>query len=237
MVDGDAGSLVQFGADVRREHSRAWHLEQLRPFLENPDAQGPAVVARYHGPVFRESEQKLWLARGLSYGILEVLPGLIGREWVTFPGHVHRGPRRTSLPSVAEVMHGYGGVYLQGVGPRYRESSIVWLHPGDRIILPPGFGHAWINAGTDPFILAEVHASRTEYDFVEVARHRGMGFYFGPDGWRQNLHYRELEMVREVSAGAMAAPETPGRDLYQAALKYPDRFKLLDPFQVPSRVR
>lgn len=229
-IGGGVESLLRFGSDVRYDRPRVWHLDQIRPFLENPDAQGPDLIARYYGSVYRESEQARWKSRGLAYGLIELFPGTVANEWVTFPGHVHRGPGRVFLPSVAEVLHGTGGVYLQGVGSRFRESTVIWLEPGDRIVLPPAFVHALINRGSEPFILAEVHSARTDGDFTEVARHRGMGFYFGPEGYRANPHYRDLEMVREVSAASMGAIKTPGRDLYQAVLHNADRFRILDPF-------
>ena len=225
------GRLLNFGPDVVHGSVRQWHLEQIRPFLEDPDATGPSVVARYYPRVSREKDLARWRSRHVEYGILELMPGMLGAEWITFPGHIHRGPARELFPAVFEVIHGDGALYLQRSGPfdRNLNASIVWLSVGDRVLLPPGYVHTLVNRGAQPLIVAEVHSEATRADFTDVARHRGAGYYFGPDGIRKNRHYRSSTPAREIAKASMAPPAVPGRDLYHAVLGNPERFRFLHP--------
>lgn len=226
------GTLLNFGADVVHQRERQWHLDQIRPFLEHPDAVGPALVARYYPQVSRAKDAIRWQSLHLEYGVLELLPGLAGAEWLTFPGHIHRGPGRELFPSVLEVLHGRGGLYLQRSGPLDRnvEASIIWLSSHDRVLLPPGYVHSIINCGDEPLVAAEVHSEATRADFSDAAHHRGVGYYFGPGGVRPNRHYRTFTTVREISAASMAPPAVDSRDLYHAVLTSPERFRFLHPY-------
>lgn len=230
VTTGQLGPSLHFGADVVHGNIQDWHLEQIRPFLENPDSLGPLLAARYYGTVSRQRDHALWQYYRLEYGILEISPGTLSSEWMTFPGHRHKGPGRTPLAAVMEVVHGEGGLYLQPAGSHRREATIVWLCTGHRVFLPPGHAHAIINRGRSSLIVAEVHSSLTEADFTEAAQHRGMAHYFGPTGARPNPHYRDMVSLRETTIDRMAAPDTSGEDLYQAVTHHVDRFRFLHPF-------
>lgn len=229
---GMTGTTVKFGPDVTHALERRWHLDQVRPFVENPDCEGPAIVARYYGDVVRSDERRLWDQLGLTYGILELMPGMLGHEWVSFPGHIHRGPRRTPFPAILENLHGDGGILLQKAGSfdRIHEASILWLKPGERILLPPGFGHVLINRGDEPLVVAEAHSRDTQWEFEEMARHRGAAYYVGPAGARPNPHYRSHPGLRMLDASVMAPNAPGGPDLYFAILHSPDRYHFLHPY-------
>ena len=66
-------------------------------------------------------------------------------------------------------------------------------------------------------------------DFDEMARHRGAGYYLGPQGARPNPHYRAHPPLRELRAALMAAPGAGPQDLYQAVMAAPDRYRFLHP--------
>lgn len=229
---GEDGTVVQFGPDVLHGPERRWHLDQVRPFLENPDSTGPVLVARHFPRVWRSVDRSRWQSLHLEYGILELMAGMLGREWALFPLHLHRGPRRTPFSAVIEVISGQGGVFMQRVGSfdRVQEASVVWVRQGDRLLLPPGQGHTVMNVGSEPLVVAEVHSSDTVVEFDEWARHRGAVYYFGPQGARQNPHYRAVPALKEIQAELLAPPNPDGHDLYQGILARPERFHFLHPY-------
>lgn len=220
---------MQFGPDVIYTTPTTWYLEQVRPFLEDPDAAGPSLVARYTGRVTKKSETAFWQSQGMEYGILELTDGIVGDEWVTFPGHIHRGPRGSWRAAVMEVLHGSGALILQAHRNGVREVSVAWLHPNDRIFLPPGYFHAFVNSGSGPLVIAEVHSTDTVWDFVEVARRRGLACYFGPGAIRANPHYSARHTSRELDVKDLETPVQPGHDLYHAVVHGAERFRFLRP--------
>nr|WP_243239484.1 glucose-6-phosphate isomerase family protein [Sulfobacillus harzensis] len=190
------------------------------------------MVARHYSAVSRHADRRLWEQLGLQYGILELAAGLLGREWVTFPAHLHLGPRRTPFAAIIEIMQGSAWVLLQKVDSfdRLHTAARLRLEAGERAILPPGHIHAVMNVGSIPLVVAEAHAADTIGDFESVARHRGAGYYGSPEGLRPNPHYRAHPRVKELSNAVMAPPDTGGRDLYRALLEWPERFRFLHPY-------
>ncbi len=229
---GEDGTVVQFSPDVVHGIERRWYLDQVRPFLENPDSIGPALVARHFPRVWRSMDRDRWQALHLEYGILELMPGTLGHEWSLFPLHLHRGPRRTPFSAVIEILNGHGGIFMQRVGSfdRVQEASVVWVRHGDQLLLPPGHGHTVMNSGPDPLVVAEVHSSDTVAEFDEWARHRGAAYYFGPQGVRANPHYRGVPALKEIQAENMTPPNPGGHDLYQGIMARPERFHFLHPY-------
>lgn len=230
--DSNVESSVRFGADVTPGYSKIWYLDQVRPFLENPDSRGPEVVARYYADVSRKADRRIWEDLGWRYGILELSFGLMDQEWVTFPAHWHRGPRRTPFPIIIEVMQGRAWILLQKADSFDRVRDVGWLQllAGEQAILPPGHVHAIMNVSAVPLVVADGHSVETEADFEGVSRHRGAAYYGGPTGFRPNPHYRSHPPVRELSKFIMAPPEAGGRDLYSALLEIPERFRFLHPY-------
>lgn len=226
-----SGSLVEFGSDVTYDRERIWYLDHVRPFLESPDSDGPWVIARAFTGVGRPDERRVLERLGLSYSILEVSSGVVGSEWPSFPGHVHRGPQRTPFPSVLEVLHGLAAVLLQKTGSfnQVHEASLVFVNEAQSILLPPGFMHVVMNVGAKPLVVAVAHSQETMAEFEDVARHRGAGYYVGPTGSKANPHYRSHATLRVVACDDLAVPGLGG-GLYQSLVESPERFYFLHPF-------
>ena len=138
----------------------------------------------------------------IRYDITVVCPGTLGREYVKTAGHYHPEKPGTGLtyPEVYEVLHGRAHYLLQSPHPEHPDQLadviLIAAKPGDKVLIPPGFGHITINPGDDYLIMSNWVADQFS-SVYEPIRSMGGGAYFelrteeGPE-FIANKRYRSL---------------------------------------------
>lgn len=147
-------------------------------------------------------DRSLIAERGLRYDITVISPGTLGREYVKTAGHYHPEKPGTGLtyPEVYEVLHGRAHYLLQRPdnlnGDRLDSVVLVAAKPGDKVLIPPQFGHITINPGDDYLIMANWVAANFS-SIYDPIRKMGGGAYFelqaeeGPE-FVANKRYSDL---------------------------------------------
>lgn len=216
------------GGFVERHVRRS--LEEMRPFLADPDAHGLRYVYHaYRGAMLRE-DYAWFVEQGLQHQITVVLPGTLSREWYKTAGHYHSYHRRgRRYPEVAEVLCGHGLIVLQQLynPERIAEIVAVAISAGDMVVIPPGYGHVLINAGGEELVVSHVYGRETVLEYEEMARHRGAGYWFGPDGEWANPGYVAVPPLVRVRADQLDMPFVGDRSLYRTVRDHPDWFRFL----------
>ncbi len=121
--------------------------------------------------------------KGLRYDITAIVPGTIGGEYVKTAGHYHPERAETGLtyPEVYEVLHGRAHYLLQRPQPEppgeLESVILIAAKPGDKVLIPPHFGHITINPGDDYLIMSN-WVSRDFSSLYEPIREAGGGAYF-----------------------------------------------------------
>jgi glucose-6-phosphate isomerase len=159
-------------------------IEEVRPYLED----GAARAARrdaylmYRG-VMREEDRELFSRTNLRYDITVIFPGNLGREFPKTIGHVHAVKPGTSLtyPEVYEVLSGtayflFQRMEAEGVAG---EVYLVVTEPGEKVVVPPGFGHVTVNPKDEPLIVANLFRDNVTSDYTSFKSHRGGAYYVG----------------------------------------------------------
>ena len=140
-------------------------LEELRPYLKNPEAAGgPDPVYRvWRHACLKQDEEKV-KAANLRYDLTLIPPGRIDGEFAKTAGHYHK-----SYPEVYEVLHGRAYFLIQKPGKDFKniESAIlVEAGPGEKFLIPPAYGHNTINVFDEPLIMANwLSNSADPYDY------------------------------------------------------------------------
>lgn len=138
----------------------------------------------------------------LRYDITAIVPGTLGGEYVKTAGHYHPEKPDTGLtyPEVYEVLHGRAHYLLQR--PREERPGeleaviLIAAKPGDKVLIPPHFGHITINPGDDYLIMSN-WVFRDFSSIYGPIREAGGGAYFelssdeGPE-FVANSGYQEL---------------------------------------------
>lgn len=180
--------------------------DQMEEVLFKPEEPGPRELYFMFRGVALEEDINLISEYGLRYDITFVRPGCIGREYIKTAGHYHPVKPGTdqTYPEVYEVIYGRAHYLLQKPSPdNYGEIETVILiaaKPGDKVLIPPHYGHITINPGEEPLIMSNFVAK----DFASVyepVKSRGGGAYFalkGEEGteFLANSSYQYLPPLR-----------------------------------------
>ncbi len=120
---------------------------------------------------------------GLRYDITAIRPGTISREFVKTAGHYHPYKKGTGLtwPEAYEVLHGRAHYLLQSAVPDHpdqlEEVYLITAKPGDKVLIPPGFGHITINPGEDFLVMSNWVAEGFASLYEPIRQMKG-GAYF-----------------------------------------------------------
>lgn len=162
--------------DIRRR------TDMLEVLYERTAAELEELYYMYRG-VAREGERQAIESRGLRYDITVIRPGTLGKEFVKTAGHYHPEKPGTGLtyPEVYEVLHGRAHYLLQRPVPGNPEEleavMLIAAKPGDKVLIPPQFGHITINPGDDYLIMSNWVAAQFR-SVYEPMRRLGGGAYY-----------------------------------------------------------
>ena len=92
----------------------------------------------------RADKEKL-LQQGLRYDITIIPPNMLGREYIKTAGHYHPLVPGGSVtyPELYEVLEGEALYLLQNQD--LSDVVAVYASAGDKVLVPPGYGHITIN--------------------------------------------------------------------------------------------
>ena len=119
---------------------------------------------------------------GLRYDITVILPRMLGSEFNKTYGHYHPLKDGTDLtyPEVYEVISGMALCLLQKMGKNEDELDEIYLvevKSGEKIIMPPNFGHITINPLSVPLVMSNWVAAEFSSEYELYEKNHGGGYY------------------------------------------------------------
>ena len=180
--------------------------------------------------------------QGFRFDLTSLPPGTWGEEYSKTHGHYHPPVPGVGL-TYAEVYEVYAGrayFLLQRPGLQAEELEdfvVVEALPGDKVLIPPGYGHVTVNVGREPLVVGNLVARDFEGLYEEWKRLGGAGYYVRRRGGvpvlEPNPRYRFLPRARKGDARCPALYGVQDLPLYLLALVHPERFAFLrDPREV-----
>jgi oxalate decarboxylase/phosphoglucose isomerase-like protein (cupin superfamily) len=216
----------------------------MRAVLETPDAVPPDIeVYRTYLPRLFPSDATAALERlEMTYSLVALRPGRIGREFNKTRGHLHAILPGTSLtsPEVYAQLSGRLTLLLQRASTadnRIIEDFVIHeLEPGSLVVIPPGYAHALANPYQEPGLLAGLYGNPIRYPpRYEVIRRLG-GFAYrvvsaahGASAFELNPRYESVPPPCALGSppdGLFAAPN-PLDPLWSSFLRTPDAYAFL----------
>ena len=233
-----------FGTEVRDPLYGTRSADQIRKVLLDPDCELPEIIYLMLRDLGRKDTPDLKESAGLRYDISIFRGTPFGREFMKTSGHYHPiiPGSDTAWPEVYEVLNGKALYLLQAVddielGPEevtVKDCLIVEGVPGDKVIMPPNYGHVTINTLTEPMAMSNWVSSRFSSVYGKVEAARGFAYYYlhgdGNPRWIKNPAYAKplpplrKAVVREVPELGL----TRATPLYNAAVADPDKFMWLN---------
>jgi glucose-6-phosphate isomerase len=169
----------------------------------------------------------------LEYDLTVIKNGKIGEEYVKTVGHYHaRVPRQNiSYPEVYEVIEGQIEYLLQSMPDKDGKVDVILVQtePGDKVVVPPGYGHISINIGNEVALSSNLQKrdlpASANYDFFN--QHEGGAFYRTEKGLEPNSKYiiNSLRIVKATEQPNMGLVKS--KSLYDSFLQEPSKFGFL----------
>lgn len=223
-----------YGDDVMGPMAEIRTLDQIRASLRDPNCEGPHELYAIAMDVARLEDRDELKKRMLLFGVVTYAAGKLGDEPVRSQGHVHRISQHSgwSPPELYEIWQGKAIIYMQ----EYVEDDpgrcfAVLAGPGDKVLVPPGWGHATISASVDEPLTFGAWCDREygfEYDAVRARK--GLAWYpLVQDEhiiWQHNPHYvpGRLQVITARRYSEFGITDGP---LYQQFIDDPARFQFI----------
>lgn len=157
-------------------------FDDLRAVIASPDAVDAIAdqVAYLTYRDVRHVDETGLAANGLRYDITVTLPGTVDGEYVKTAGHYHAlAPNGVSWPEIYDVLSGSAVFVLQRAvedpagDPAIDRAVAVVAGPGDRLVIPPDYGHVTVNVGGAPLVVADLVAIASANHYQGYASRRG----------------------------------------------------------------
>ncbi len=127
----------------------------------------------------KEDKEKMEKA-GLRYDITIIPSKSFGLEFPKTMGHYHSFPLASSFsyPEVYEVLSGKAMYLLQKIDDdKITKITAIKANKGDKVIVPPNYGHITVNVGKIDLKMSNWQALATRADYKSILDKKG-GAYF-----------------------------------------------------------
>lgn len=179
-----------------------------------------------------------WIKKsGIRYDITVILPGTIEGEFIKTVGHFHplKPGSNDTYPEYYEVLSGRALYLLQKKDENgdVAEFIAVEAQAGDKVFIPPNYGHITVNPGTEPLVMANLIEATFKSDYGPFAAKRGAAYYVLQDNgsykFVRNQNYRNQVPVtlRKAAELSHPTPAVEGRTLYEALIEMPEELEFL----------
>lgn len=177
-------------------------LDAIRPSLLDPLCEGPDPVYGIAMDVGKTAHAEELRRRFLLYGVVAYACGTLGQEPVRSQGHIHAPAPHSgwSTPELFEIWEGQAIIYAQATAEDDPGRCIaVEAGPGDQVVVPPGWAHCVINAGSDSrMVFGALCERQYGFEYDKVRAHGGLAWFpLMRDGhieWQANPRYRSSSL-------------------------------------------
>jgi len=136
---------------------------------------------------------------GLRYDITVIPPRMLGCEFVKTAGHYHPAVpgTDTTFPEIYEVLSGEAQYLMQKPeDDKIVDVIMVKASAGDKVVIPPGYGHLTINASNKVLKMANWVARDFESIYAPIKEKGGGAYFILEKGIVKNPRYEEVPEIR-----------------------------------------
>jgi glucose-6-phosphate isomerase len=213
--------------------------EEAKPYFmdENADfgparhaLQGEAGGADWLYEMVRgvhfEKDKDIFEKKGLRFDITNIKSGVAGKELVKTIGHFHKD----SSSEVYEVLSGEAIFLLQEISGN--KVFLIKAGPGEKVVIPSGFGHITVNAGKENLILSDISSvdMDPDYEFFKAKKGAAYRAVASENGFKIEKNNNWAE-EKELKIGRpKEAPELGiffSKNLYGSFVENPEKFDFI----------
>lgn len=169
----------------------------------------------------------------LRYDITIIPPLMLGSEYNKTAGHYHSPAKRGfSYAEVYEILHGKATYLLQkkdkakgGKKGGLADVILIDAKAGDKILVPPNYGHVTVNRSPNTLIMANIVGDRCVSGYSDYQKHRGAAYYITKRGIVRNPNYEKVPVLRKQKP---ASPLSRSLSLYELLVNSSRSLKFLE---------
>lgn len=213
-----------FGKGVLHAVMTPRRLLGMKAVLLDETVDQPDETYFMYRDVCLEADKELFRSKGYRYDLTVIPPLMLGKEFNKTYGHFHPMVSATcSYPEAYEVLHGTAHYLLQD-----RDNAVrVEAGTGDKVLIPPNYGHITINAGKETLVMGNLVERAFSSEYEAYKEKRGGIYYETTDGWVENKKYLHHPPLRTVAPKLVPAFGLEAAPLYSSFLKAPEKFEWL----------
>lgn len=182
-------------------------------------------------------DEAVFRKHNIRYDITVVPAVLNGREYNKTMGHYHpmAGNSNLSFPEIYEVLSGCAHYLLQSSMPPYNkidEVILIEAVPGDKVVIPPNYGHITINPGKETLVMSNLGVDGEASIYTPYVKFRGGAYYeaveSGKPAMIPNPSYAvhpDLKTLKTPDASAFGL--LAAKSLYHSFMENPESFAFL----------
>jgi glucose-6-phosphate isomerase len=234
-LSADEKGKLTFGNGLPPVRADIRYKKDMLDVLYEPEGDGPDELYFMYRDICRPEDRDLLQKHKLRYDVTAILSGYVGKEFIKTAGHYHPIKPGTEMtyPEVYEVLHGTAHYLLQtdsdedGV-----EAILVEAKAGDKVLIPPGYGHITINPGPSILIMSNWVCSDFASVYGPIKEWGGAAYFEVADGKESQfiVNPRYQPTPRLSTRNVEDMPEfglVRGRPMYPEFLKAPEKFGFL----------
>ena len=152
-------------------------IGEVRGVLMDPACECREPLYFMYRDLSKTSEDRRWLrGESLRFDVTVIPSRTLCGECVKTKGHHHPANEQgVPYPEIYEVIQGRAHFLLQTRSAD--DVRLVRAGPGDRVIVPPGFGHVTVNPGEETLVMANIVSTRFESDYSVYERLGGAAYF------------------------------------------------------------
>lgn len=228
----DANKLVYNKVDYPPATDWEKTLEAGSYAYKNPESD---LKTLYFGARYMEKaiDEELIKKHDLMVDATVINPGKVGEEFVKTVGHYHGiiPGLIISYPEVYEAVSGQFEYLLQSTPDSEGKVDVIWVlaEAGEKVIMPPNWGHVSMNVGNEPALEVDVqkrdNPDASNYSLFKD--NQGGAFYRTENGLEANANYKinSVRIVRPIEKPEWGIVKN--KPLYQSVIENPDKFDFL----------
>lgn len=205
-----------FGMDLAGPSPAIRTLGEMREVLLDPDIHEPQELYYMYRDVHVIKDAPLLKENNLRYDVTVIKPDCLGKELMKTAGHYHP----EGFGELYEVVEGRAFCMLQKAAPGdyavIEDVILVEAAAGQKIVIPPGYGHILINPGPGCLVTSNWVSSRFASEYGLYKKAGGAAYFLagtdkgGRSEFIKNKFFKELPRVRFAR---------PARELAEFGLK------------------
>lgn len=187
--------------EVKHETRHASDMAEV--ILDQKIGQEKRPLYYIYRDIGYQTDRERFKKESLRYDLTVVLPNPIGKEFNKTKGHYHPPvpENEISYPEVYEVIYGQAFYLIQRQGKsadQIVENYLIEVKPGEKIIIPPDFGHITINPGPDPLVMSNWAERDFSSNYEPIEKLKGGSYYLLKDSPYQLMKNSNYQKVPEL---------------------------------------